>query len=119
MIGLKNENREDVNQINHISFNQDCSCFSVGTETGFYVFDSCPLRERFRREFGDGGLGAVEMLHRCNILALVGGGSNPKYPKDTVVIWDDYQVQGIAQLPPFGSEVKSVRLRRDRYSIHL
>ena len=61
----------------------------MATENGFKIYHCSPFNEAFCRDLGisnlwmiGGGLGIVQMLYRCNVLALVGGGRNAKYPSN-------------------------------------
>jgi hypothetical protein len=113
---------ESDDQMLYVSFNQDSSCFAVGTEKGFRIYNSYPFKDNFERsKFSlilfldlEGGIGIIEMLHRCNILALVGGGKNPKYAPNKVILWDDHQAKVISELR-FTSYVKNVKLKKDKY----
>ncbi len=73
----------------HISLNQDQSYFSVGTQKGFKVYKlGLDITEEISREFG-AGIGIIEMVHKTNIFALVGGGKIPRYHRNKLLIWDD------------------------------
>jgi len=100
------------NNVLYTSFNQDAACFSVGTTKGFCIYNCDPFKETYRRSFPGGGIGIVEMMWRSNILALVGGGAQPCFPKTHVMIWDDNQISCIGELR-FATEVRAVKLRRD------
>ncbi|KAG5244801.1 autophagy-related protein [Salix suchowensis] len=99
--------------IYHLSFNQNHTCFLVGLQNGFWIFDTDPFKPSFRRDLDThGGIGLVSMLYRSNIFCLVGGGPDPIYPRNKVMIWDDHASRCIGELS-FRSEVKNVKLRLD------
>jgi len=60
-----------------------------------------------------GGIGVIEMLDNTNILALVGGGSSPKFPLNILIIWDEDQSRVICEIR-LNCYVLNVKLNRDK-----
>ena len=94
---MNSENEIKSNSMLYISFNQDNTFFSIGTEKGFLIYQTDPFRGPYERIM-DGGIGIVEMIYNSNFLALMGGGKNPKYNKNQVIIWDDYENKIVSEL---------------------
>ena len=57
-----------------------------------------------------GGIGIIEMLYRQNIMALVGGGDDPKWPKNKVIMWDDLEVNQFEEFN-HNQDVEGVKMR--------
>ncbi|CAI7603701.1 unnamed protein product [Penicillium glandicola] len=94
------------------TFNHDNSCFSVGLDTGFCVYNANPCELKVLRDF-DAGIGVAEMLGQSNYLAIVGGGKNPKFPQNKLVIWDDAKQKAAITLE-FRTSVLGVRLSKSK-----
>ena len=55
-----------------------------------------------------------EMLHRTNLIAVVGGGPRPKFADNTILIYDDVLKKFVLDYT-FTQPVVAVCLKRDRY----
>ena len=90
------------------TFNQDGSCFSLATSTGFRTFTISPLSEISRRTMPeDSAVAIATMLFQTNYLALV-----LKSQPYRVLLWDDSLRQKPHEIWS-RYEVLNVLLRRD------
>ncbi|SMN22358.1 similar to Saccharomyces cerevisiae YGR223C HSV2 Phosphatidylinositol 3,5-bisphosphate-binding protein, plays a role in micronucleophagy [Maudiozyma saulgeensis] len=105
-----------ISKFNDVTFNQDDSCFSVATDDGFKIFNTFPLQIKLIQHFEDyddkaKGIGKTRMLNRSNYIALVGGGKEPRYPLNRLIIWDDLVGKESIKLN-FMSAVRQVYISR-------
>ncbi|CAI2732285.1 unnamed protein product [Schistosoma spindalis] len=104
-----------------VGFNQDYSCFAVGMQNGFRIFNCDPLKQLERYEFDirDGtGVGYMEMLFRTNLLGILGGGNHSRLPSNVACLWDGIKQQFVLEIT-CATDVRGIRLRHDRIIIIL
>lgn len=90
-------NSDKETKILYLSFNQNYSCISCGTTDGFVIYNIEPFKIRYQQKFGK-GIGIAEIFYTSNLIALVGGGDDPMFSTNKLVIWDDYQGKKIADI---------------------
>ncbi|ROL54104.1 WD repeat domain phosphoinositide-interacting protein 4 [Anabarilius grahami] len=111
--------------VNSLQFNQDQSCFCCAMETGVRIYNVEPLMEKGHLDHEQvGSIALCSMLHRSNLLAVVGGGVNPKFSEISVLIWDDAQEvrdpkDKLVLEFTFTKPVLAVRMRHDKIIIVL
>lgn len=103
---------ENPSEILYLSFNQDSSCIAIGTESGFKIINTCPFLDLYYRNM-KGGIGIVEMLYTTNILALVGGGKEPKFPLNELILWDEEKGEVIGKVK-LNKKILNVKLKENR-----
>ncbi|KAI9602338.1 hypothetical protein H4Q26_001626 [Puccinia striiformis f. sp. tritici PST-130] len=99
-----------------VNFNQDNSCISVGTRSG-YAITNC---EPFGRVYGkaDGAVGIMEMLFCTSLVAIVGTGDRPSYSTRKLQIINTKRQSMICELM-FPTSVLAVKLNRRRLVVVL
>lgn len=102
-----------------LRFNQDHGCFTCATETGLKIYNVEPLTQKLT--LGQdvvGSIASAEMLFRSNLVAMVGGGTSPKYDEKAALIWDDTAKKVVMDVS-FNQPVVSIKLKYDRLIVVL
>nr|XP_011471071.1 PREDICTED: autophagy-related protein 18b isoform X3 [Fragaria vesca subsp. vesca] len=98
------------------SFNQDSSCFAIGTKHGFRVFDSNTGRLCYERAIG--AFVIVEMLFCSSLLAIVGAGEEPSLSPRRLCLFNKTTGTALRELN-FLTSILAVRMNRKRLVVIL
>lgn len=82
--------------VNGLNVSYTHSSFSVCNDRGFAFYSSDPINFKFARDFGK-GIKFADQWQDSNIVVLVGGGSDPMFAPNTVVVWNDHKESILAQ----------------------
>ncbi|ODM92796.1 WD repeat domain phosphoinositide-interacting protein 4 [Orchesella cincta] len=89
-------------------------CFYVCLNDGLRIYNVEPLVEKMHLDNASvGSIVHCEMVYRCNLFAIVGGGQQPKYASNAVLIYDDIRKRPVLEFA-FAQPVLSIKCRRDR-----
>ncbi|MBW0497686.1 hypothetical protein O181_037401 [Austropuccinia psidii MF-1] len=99
-----------------INFNQDNSCISVGTRSGYSITNCEPFGRLYAK--ADGAVGIVEMLFCTSLVALVGTGDRPSHSTRRLQIVNTKRQSTICELT-FPTSILAVKLNRRRLVVVL
>jgi WD40 repeat protein len=115
---MSKNNEEPYTSNNSIlcySFNQNASCFCVGTEKGFTIYKSFPLNDYYIREL-EGGVGLIAMFNNSNIIGLVGGGKRPFASLNKLIIWNDATSKVVCEII-IDTKIRNVKIKESFIAI--
>lgn len=83
-------NNFNSRELNHVSFNQDNSCFLYVWNNEFGVWDTKSMKLRYDKKFSK-SLGTGNILFKTNFILFGGGSSDnaPLIPSNNCMLWDD------------------------------
>ncbi|KAI9599540.1 WD40-repeat-containing domain protein [Syncephalis fuscata] len=121
------------NDLQFINFNQDFSCLSVGTRTGYKIYNCDPYGKCYAKSrlydsiitktnldcaVDEVGMGIVEMLFCTSLVALVGAGEQPGSSPRRLQIVNTKRQSTICELT-FPTTILAVKLNRRRLVVVL
>ncbi|XP_043707884.1 autophagy-related protein 18b isoform X1 [Telopea speciosissima] len=113
---MANQSSSSASVILCASFNQDNSCFAIGTRDGFRIFDSNTGRVFYERAIG--AFSIVEMLYSSSLLAIVGAGQQPSLSPRRLCLFNTMTGTALRELN-FLTSILAVRVNRKRLVVVL
>lgn len=105
--------------INYINYNQTGTCISVGTSTGYEIFNCEPFGRFYaENEIENGGFSIVEMLFSSSLVALVGNGDSPSLSPRKLRLVNTKRRSVICEIT-FPTAIMSVKMNRARLIVLL
>ncbi|KEH32604.1 autophagy 18 (ATG18) protein B, related protein [Medicago truncatula] len=98
------------------SFNQDNSCFAIGTKDGFKIFDTNTGKLCYQRDVG--AFSIVEMLFTSSLLAIVGAGDQPSLSPRRLCLFNTTTGAPLRELN-FLTSILAIRMNRKRLIVIL
>ncbi|CAK8564261.1 unnamed protein product [Lathyrus sativus] len=98
------------------SFNQDNSCFAIGTKDGFRIFDTNTGKLCYERAVG--AFSIVEMLFTSSLLAIVGAGDQPSLSPRRLCLFNTTTGAPLRELN-FLTSILAIRMNRKRLIVIL
>ncbi|XP_027066758.1 autophagy-related protein 18b isoform X1 [Coffea arabica] len=98
------------------AFNQDNSCFAIGTRDGFRIFDSNTGRLLYERAIG--AFIVVEMLFSTSLLSIVGAGEQPSLSPRRLCLFNTKTGAALRELN-FLTSILAVRMNKKRLVVVL
>lgn len=102
------------------AFNYDNTSFCVGTNDGFQIFNSYPLKCKKKTEI-DGGISIIDIINEKkeenekNILAFVGTGKNVRL-LNKVILWDSIKSKVLCEIVS-SNNIKNIKLKKTKLFI--
>ena len=109
---MEDSNEDNGEKCLYATFNHDSTCFCIGTNKGFRLYNSYPLKCLIKRDI-EGGVGVIDILNRCNIFAFVGTGDNDRYQPNKVILWDENKSKAINELILI-YPIKNIKFKREK-----
>lgn len=102
-----------------INFNQDNSCFCIGTDEGYEIYNCEPFKKIKKKNIPPYGIAYIAMLYRTNILALIKkNGLEDEKKEKNLILYDDQSDEITSQIE-FNEKIREVFLRKSEIVVLL